>query len=61
MPAPVSPAPGRARRLLAPVWHALALYGWFWLPGIPPGDLFDPPYPRDRTPRNHPAPPRTTP
>ncbi|MET8974894.1 hypothetical protein ABZX85_04675 [Streptomyces sp. NPDC004539] len=57
MPAPNKPpdrsadTPGSpARRLLRPLWHSLALYGWFWLPGVPPAEFFDPPYPRPTPP-----------
>ena len=53
-PAPCAEDTTGAGRLLRALWHSFALYGWFWLPGVPPADLFDPPYPRPRAPLDAP-------
>jgi hypothetical protein len=46
-----------AKRLLRPVGRALVIYGWLWLPGPPPKDLFDGPWPGgDGSPADRPPP-----
>ncbi|KOV72413.1 hypothetical protein ADL01_19515 [Streptomyces sp. NRRL WC-3618] len=42
-----------AKRLLRPVGRALVIYGWLWLPGPPPKDLFDWPE-KEESPAAHP-------
>ncbi|MDX3457600.1 hypothetical protein PV396_37575 [Streptomyces sp. ME02-8801-2C] len=44
-----------AKRLLRPVGRALVIYGWLWLPGPPPKELFDWPA-KDGSPVGHPPP-----
>ncbi|MCW7945645.1 hypothetical protein AAW14_27440 [Streptomyces hygroscopicus] len=31
---------GPLRSVLRPVLHALVAYGWMWIPGLPPRELF---------------------
>ncbi|WP_189787176.1 DUF6059 family protein [Streptomyces capitiformicae] len=46
-----------AMRLLRPVGRALVAYGWLWLPGVPPREFLDHPWPAEyESPAAHPPP-----